>query len=219
MAVQDQSFRRAEQSHLHAARTGRLPGDLQSLEAPRVSVRFAGAFLRDYHRRFGRYSGGARRIDGHHPTMAVSAIRSGGSLSFTSDKAPRPRPSSAVLASEGVRVIAPEIAELVRKELIGVVENGTARRAHGGIVLAGGKVLPVGGKTGTGDNRLESFTAHGALIGSKVVNRTATFVFMSETVTSEPSWRSFPARKRRHTASPARSRCRSSRTSRRKSKP
>jgi len=79
--------------------------------------------------------------------------------------------------SGGARVMAPEIAELVRKELVGVVENGTARRAHGGIVLAGGKVLPVGGKTGTGDNRLESFTAHGALIGSKVVNRTATFVF------------------------------------------
>lgn len=79
--------------------------------------------------------------------------------------------------SEGQRVISPEIAELVRKEMIGVVENGTARRAHGGLVLAGGKVLPVGGKTGTGDNRLESFTAHGALIGSKVVNRTATFVF------------------------------------------
>ena len=79
--------------------------------------------------------------------------------------------------SEGQRVIAPEIAELVRKEMIGVVENGTGRRAKSGLVLAGGKVLPVGGKTGTGDNRLESFTAHGALIGSKVVNRTATFVF------------------------------------------
>ncbi len=81
-------------------------------------------------------------------------------------------------ASEAERVLAPEIAALVRKELIGVVENGTGRRAHGGIVLSNGKVLPVGGKTGTGDNRLESFTAHGQLIGSKVVNRTATFVFM-----------------------------------------
>jgi membrane peptidoglycan carboxypeptidase len=76
-----------------------------------------------------------------------------------------------------VRTMSPEIAELVRKELIGVVENGTGKRMHGGIVLSNGKVLPVGGKTGTGDNRLESFTAHGALIGSKVVSRTATFVF------------------------------------------
>ena len=80
--------------------------------------------------------------------------------------------------SSGERVMSPEIAELVRKELIGVVENGTGKRMHGGIVLDNGKALPVGGKTGTGDNRLESFTAHGALIGSKVVSRTATFVFM-----------------------------------------
>ncbi len=76
------------------------------------------------------------------------------------------------------RILSPEIAELVRKELIGVVENGTGKRLHGGIVLDNGKALPVGGKTGTGDNRLESFTAHGALIGSKVVSRTATFVFI-----------------------------------------
>ena len=79
--------------------------------------------------------------------------------------------------SQGEHVIAPEIAELVRKELIGVVENGTGRRAKGGLRVGGAKVLAVGGKTGTGDNRLESFGAHGALIGSKVVNRTATFVF------------------------------------------
>ena len=80
--------------------------------------------------------------------------------------------------ASGERILSPEIAELVRKELIGVVENGTGKRLHGGIVLDNGKALPVGGKTGTGDNRLESFTAHGAVIGSKVVSRTATFVFM-----------------------------------------
>ncbi len=39
-------------------------------------------------------------------------------------------------------------------------------------------MVPVGGKTGTGDNRLESFSAHGSVIGSKVTSRTATFVFM-----------------------------------------
>jgi membrane peptidoglycan carboxypeptidase len=77
----------------------------------------------------------------------------------------------------GQRVIAPEIAALVRKELVGVVENGTGRRAHGGIVLSDGKAVPVGGKTGTGDNRLESFSARGSVIGSKVTSRTATFVF------------------------------------------
>jgi membrane peptidoglycan carboxypeptidase len=78
----------------------------------------------------------------------------------------------------GQRVIAPEIASLVRQELNGVVDNGTGRRMQGGIKLANGQAIRVGGKTGTGDNRLESFSAHGHLIGSKVMSRTATFVFM-----------------------------------------
>jgi hypothetical protein len=66
----------------------------------------------------------------------------------------------------------------LRQQLVGVVENGTARRAHGGIAMPDGRVIPVGGKTGTGDNRLESFSANGKVIGDKVVSRTATFVFM-----------------------------------------
>jgi membrane peptidoglycan carboxypeptidase len=78
----------------------------------------------------------------------------------------------------GQRIIAPEIAKLIRQQLIGVVENGTGRRAHGGIVMPGGHAIPVGGKTGTGDNRLESFSANGHVIGDKAVSRTATFVFM-----------------------------------------
>jgi membrane peptidoglycan carboxypeptidase len=81
-------------------------------------------------------------------------------------------------SAPGQRVIAPEIAALVRQQLVGVVENGTARRAHGGIAMPDGRVIPVGGKTGTGDNRLESFSANGKVIGDKVVSRTATFVFM-----------------------------------------
>jgi membrane peptidoglycan carboxypeptidase len=48
----------------------------------------------------------------------------------------------------GKRIIAPEIAALVRNELIGVVQNGTGRRALRSIVLPSGKVVPVGGKTG-----------------------------------------------------------------------
>lgn len=90
-------------------------------------------------------------------------------------------PTETVMArrvSAGQQVIAPEIAALVRQQLIGVVENGTGRRAHGGIVMPGGQIIPVGGKTGTGDNRLESFSANGHVIGDKVVSRTATFVFM-----------------------------------------
>lgn len=90
-------------------------------------------------------------------------------------------PTETVMARQvapGQQVIAPEIAALVRQQLIGVVENGTGRRAHGGISMPGGQIIPVGGKTGTGDNRLESFSANGRVIGDKVVSRTATFVFM-----------------------------------------
>jgi hypothetical protein len=85
-----------------------------------------------------------------------------------------PRRQTAV----GQGVIAPEIAALVRQQLIGVVENGTPWRAHGGIAMPDGRIIPVGGQTGALDNRLESFSANGKVIGDKVVSRTATFVFM-----------------------------------------
>lgn len=78
---------------------------------------------------------------------------------------------------KGVRVLSPIIARLVRAEMVGVVQNGTGRRAQGGFRLSDGSVLPIGGKTGTGDNRLEEFGIHGGLIGSHVQNRTAAFVF------------------------------------------
>jgi membrane peptidoglycan carboxypeptidase len=90
-------------------------------------------------------------------------------------------PTETVMARQtaaGQRVISPQIAALVRQQLIGVVENGTGRRMHGGITMPGGRIVPVGGKTGTGDNRLESFSASGRVIGDKAVSRTATFVFM-----------------------------------------
>lgn len=76
------------------------------------------------------------------------------------------------------QVLPPAVARQVRQELIGVVETGTARRAWRSIVLSGGEVVPVGGKTGTGDNRYEAYARSGSLISSRVVNRTATFVFV-----------------------------------------
>ena len=90
-------------------------------------------------------------------------------------------PTETVMARQTApseQIIEPEIAALVRQQLIGVVENGTGRRARGGIAMPDGQIVPVGGKTGTGDNRLESFSANGQVIGDKVVSRTATFVFM-----------------------------------------
>jgi membrane peptidoglycan carboxypeptidase len=78
----------------------------------------------------------------------------------------------------GERVLSGEIAALIRQELIRVVENGTARRARGGFVTSEGTVIPLGGKTGTGDNRVKVAGSGGRWVESRATNRTAAFVFM-----------------------------------------
>jgi membrane peptidoglycan carboxypeptidase len=75
------------------------------------------------------------------------------------------------------RVMKPEVAAALKKAVTDVVDAGTARRVKGAFRLSDNTELPVGGKTGTGDNRVEVFGAGGHLIKSKAVSRTATFVF------------------------------------------
>ena len=75
-----------------------------------------------------------------------------------------------------VRVLDAAVAAVLRARLRDVVEHGTGRRAHNAVVLADGTPLVIGGKTGTGDNRVEPFGTHAAG-QSRVRNRTATFVF------------------------------------------
>jgi membrane peptidoglycan carboxypeptidase len=90
-------------------------------------------------------------------------------------------PAETVLApvpAQGKRVLPTEVASLVHRELVGVVENGTGRRAAGGIALSDGTKLAVGGKTGTGDNRFEVYATGGRVIGSRAISRTATFTFV-----------------------------------------
>ncbi len=77
----------------------------------------------------------------------------------------------------GVRVLPSEVATALREALATVVEGGTARRLRGSFVQADGEALRVGGKTGTGDNRIQTVGAGGRLISSLALNRTATFVF------------------------------------------
>lgn len=43
--------------------------------------------------------------------------------------------------------------------------------------MSDGRELAVGGKTGTGDNRLQTFSARGGVRSSEAKSRTATFVF------------------------------------------
>ncbi|MFU2489026.1 transglycosylase domain-containing protein [Thauera sp. WH-1] len=78
----------------------------------------------------------------------------------------------AVRPSAGEQVMPPEVAAALRGALSDVVESGTARRLAGSFRLADGTELTLGGKTGTGDNRI--------VIGGRAglaLNRTATFVF------------------------------------------
>jgi membrane peptidoglycan carboxypeptidase len=77
----------------------------------------------------------------------------------------------------GSQVLLPQIAALVRQDMLGVVQNGTGRRAHDGIKLPDGTVLPIGGKTGTGDNEFHIYAKNGGLLATHTVNRTAAFTF------------------------------------------
>lgn len=75
------------------------------------------------------------------------------------------------------QIYPPEVARVMRKALINVVQAGTARRLKDAFILADGSQLVIGGKTGTGDHRYEVYGPGGVLLESRVVNRTATFAF------------------------------------------
>ena len=78
----------------------------------------------------------------------------------------------AIRPVEGDPVMVPEVARALRGALSDVVEGGTARRLAGAFKLADGSELALGGKTGTGDNRIVVRGRAGLAL-----NRTATFVF------------------------------------------
>jgi membrane peptidoglycan carboxypeptidase len=88
-----------------------------------------------------------------------------------------PYDTDMTLEPQRQRVLAPEAARTVRQALMGVVSEGTAIRLSGAYRAPSGGLLPVGGKTGTGDNRLDRFGRGGRLISQRVIDRTATFVF------------------------------------------
>lgn len=78
---------------------------------------------------------------------------------------------------KGEQVLVPEVARTVRRVMAEVVEQGTARRLQGVFRLSDGTALTVGGKTGSGDNRFQTFNRYGGVISSHSTNRTAAFVF------------------------------------------
>ncbi|CAA9892811.1 Carboxypeptidase [Candidatus Methylobacter favarea] len=82
------------------------------------------------------------------------------------------------LPEQGQPVLAPEVTRVARSALIGVVEGGTASRLRGVYTGSDGKPMAVGGKTGTGDHRLEIWGDGGRLLESKFISRAATFAFV-----------------------------------------
>lgn len=75
------------------------------------------------------------------------------------------------------RLLAPEICRTLKATLLDIVEKGTAVRGYKAFPIQDGGYIPLGGKTGTGDQRFETFGKGGQLLESRTVNRTATFVF------------------------------------------
>jgi len=79
--------------------------------------------------------------------------------------------------SQPQQVLDPAIAHVMKGVMREVVDNGTAKRVKDVYKDSDGKILAVGGKTGTGDQRYDEFAPGGHLLSSRVVNRTGTFVF------------------------------------------
>ena len=75
------------------------------------------------------------------------------------------------------QVLKPEVARALKRAMANVVESGTARRVFKAYARSDGKAYVIGGKTGTGDHRHETYGPGGHVISSRVVNRTATFAF------------------------------------------
>lgn len=80
-------------------------------------------------------------------------------------------------AGKAEQVLSPEVAQAALGAIRRVVEEGTATRVKNAFLRPDGSSYPVGGKTGTGDQRFDTYGAGGKLIQSRVVNRSATFVF------------------------------------------
>ncbi|MCT7943799.1 transglycosylase domain-containing protein [Shewanella septentrionalis] len=79
--------------------------------------------------------------------------------------------------TQGERVMRHEVAQALKAALANVVQNGTARRLKGIFTDEKGEMLAIGGKTGTGDNRIVTQMQQGKKVATTAMNRTATFVF------------------------------------------
>lgn len=77
----------------------------------------------------------------------------------------------------GERVLSSEIAAVMRATMVAVVTQGTARRSAGAVRAIDGSSLPIGAKTGTGNNRFHVVGPDGLVSEDRAIDRTATVVF------------------------------------------
>ncbi len=103
------------------------------------------------------------------PTHRITAVHFGEDTPYETHFA------SAPPATE--RVMPAEVARTLKTLMQDAVENGTAVRARGAVQARNGTRVAIGGKTGSGDNRYETFAADGTLLTSRAISRTASFVF------------------------------------------
>jgi hypothetical protein len=74
-------------------------------------------------------------------------------------------------------VLSPDVAAAARGALIGVVTSGTAGVLRGALRTADDRDIPIGGKTGTGQNDFKTFGPGLQVAETRSVSRTATFTF------------------------------------------
>lgn len=104
------------------------------------------------------------------PTVRIEGLRFGVGTPYETHLALRPP------APE--RVLPVEVAQVVRRALLEVVAQGTARRLLGSVRRADGRMVELGGKTGTGDHRYTVHGRDGRVLASQVLNRSASFAFV-----------------------------------------
>lgn len=104
------------------------------------------------------------------PTLRIEKIDFAAGTPYETRLAARP--------GAGERVLHEAVAEEARMALLDVVEQGTAKRLRNVFMGQDSQVMEVGGKTGTGDHRFDVYGSGGKLISSRIVNRSATFVFL-----------------------------------------
>ncbi len=104
------------------------------------------------------------------PTQRFERIRLGADTPYDTIAIPVP--------VDGERVMARDVARVLKDTLIDVATHGTARRTGAALNGPRGGRLPVGGKTGTGDHARKTTDAEGNVVSEVAVSRSGVFPFL-----------------------------------------